>query len=603
MSLRHRLLAILAGFSIAATLVMDQVGSSILASAVRRIAGERLERESDLLARQLAPLYFGDPATLDRRAREAASDLAVRVTIVDGTGKVISDSSVPAADLPSVENHLQRPEIQQALARGAGKAERLSGTLGERHSYFARAIHGPDGRTGVLRLSLPTAELEAGVGTLRVLASLTVMASFLVLTALAYLLIGRVVRPMERIARAADRVASGGYEHSLAGSGGRGREVQALAASMDRMRRALLERVAQVAEQHKLLDTVLAGMREGLLVIDTNRRVILANAAIRRVLALGDAELAGRMMAEVIRDPEVGEAFSSTLTRRQMSRRRVDLAFPMERSFELVVEPLDAPDGEPVGAIGIFVDVTRLLALEQVRSTFVADLSHEMRTPLASIHAAIETIEDDRTMSEEERERFFGILRRNVERIRALIEDLTDLSRIETGAIPLDPESITLAEIVREVLGSLQSQAAEHGVTLVSKVTPDLRLNADRRRLDQILMNVVENAVKFNRPGGSVELSSELAGQEIRIRVADTGEGIPVADRERVFQRFYRVDRSRSRAAGGRGLGLAIVKHLMRLHGGTVHAEDNTGGGTVMVLTFPVTGPALDVKQAGAGQT
>lgn len=590
MRLRHRLLLVLIGFSVIATVVMDQAGTAVLRANMRRSSIHRLHRESELIVRLLGTKITSPSTDLSSLVRNIAADLAVRVTVVDPSGVVVADSEVADENLSDLDNHLHRPEIQEALARGSGSSERFSDTLGFSLTYYAVTLHSFGDRTGILRLSLPTARLEEGIGSLRVTFDLMVLGSFLALTGLAYVVIGRVLKPMETIARAADRVASGAYERSLAGSRG-GPEIQALAASMDRMRRVLLERIAQLAEQHRLLDTVLSGMSEGLLVVDSSRRVILANGAIRRALALEDTDLEGRLMAEVIRDPIVGETFGRTLEDHLECRRRVELTFPAERVFELLVEPLETPDGESVGAIGIFMDVTRLSALEQVRSTFVADLSHEMRTPLSSVHAAIETLEDDGGLTGEERARFLEILRRNVERIRSLLEDLADLSRIETGAIPLELEPVTLSQVVAEVLNSLQSKAGAAGVSLSSQVDPGLRLQADRRRLDQILINVVENAIKYNRPGGHVKVLGSIGEGGITVRVEDSGEGIPPDQRERVFQRFYRVDRGRSREAGGRGLGLSIVKHLMRMHGGTVRAEDGLRGGTAMVLTFPPPAP------------
>ena len=596
MRLRHSLLLILLGFSLVATAAMDLVGGLMLHAAMRRQATEHLLRESEFLVRHLGHELTLPGEDLPVLVGSLASALDVRVTIVDPEGVVIADSDVPTHELADLDNHGDRPEIREALDRGTGSSERMSATLGVSLSYLARALHGPGGSAGVLRLALPTSRLEKGAGSLRLTYDVMALGALLLLGGLAYLLTGRALRPMEKIARAADRAASGGYSKSLARTAG-SVEIQALGASMDRMRKALLQRIEELAGQHRMLDAILSGMSEGLLVVDSGRRVILANAAIRRSLGLGESHVEGRMMAEVIRDPVVGGAFMTTLEERKECRRPVDLTFPSERSFELLVEPLDSPEGGAPWAIGIFVDVTRLKALEQVRRTFVADFSHEMRTPLASVQAAIETIEDDSGMAEADRSHFFEILRRNLDRIRGLLEHLTDLSSIETGAIPLHRESVILSDVVLDVLASLQTSARSAGVRLTSTVPEDLRIEADRRRLDQILLNVIENAIKFNRAGGSVEIGATLDGDRIRVRVVDSGPGIPAAERDRVFQRFYRMDRSRSGATTpGRGLGLAIVKHLMRLHSGTAHAEDGPAGGTSIVLTFPVSDPALQVE-------
>ncbi len=586
MKLRHKILFILLAFSLVATVVMDLVRASILRAGLQSLAGERLQMESALIAGELGPALFSPGADLHALVRKIGSQLGARVSLLDRTGVLLADSEMPAAEMPSDRSERDRPEVRDALDRGMGSSTRFDRATGRSVSYFARLVHGTDGQILCLRLAVRAGTLEEGGGSLRVVANVMVISAFLIMTALAYHLARGALRPLEVMARAADEAASGGSTRSLAGMGG-GPDLTALGSSIDRMRRALVARISDLGQEQKLRDTVLSGMREGLLVVDVNRKVILANSAIRSSMALGSGGLSGRTLAEVVRDPDVGSAFARTLADREEHRCQVEIAFPAERVFELLVEPLDAEDGRPLGAIGLFVDVTRLQALERIRSTFISDLSHEIRTPLASAGAALETLQDLNDMTEEERARFFAILKRNVERIRALLEDLTDLSRIETGSITLEPEPIELSEVVREVLASLSGMAARSAISLTCDIPADLRIRADHRRLDQILMNVVENAIKFNKRSGQVHVRAQAENGEVRIRVEDTGEGIPEAEREKIFLRFYRVDRSRSREAGGRGLGLAIVKHLMRLHEGSVHVEERPGGGTIMVLTFP----------------
>jgi two-component system phosphate regulon sensor histidine kinase PhoR len=393
--------------------------------------------------------------------------------------------------------------------------------------------------------------------------------------------------PVERIAAAADRVASGRLETPLH-SGGGAAEVDALAASLGRMRETLLAQIRAADEERRLLDTVLSGMREGLLAIGADGRVILANASLRRDLGLGEADLKGRPLVEVLRDPEAGEAFARTLDGRVESRVGLTVRFPAERTFELLVAPLDAPDGRPLGAMGIFLDVTRLQALERLRREFIADVSHEMRTPLASLKAAVENLEGAAGAEEADRSRFLAVVRRNAERMGALLDDLTDLSLIETGAITLHVELVGVREAVGDVLAALSGRATSRRIDLSVEAPAELKVSADRRRLDQILVNVVDNAIKFNRPGGGVRIRAwaDPAGGAL-VAVEDTGPGIQPPELEKVFQRFYRRDPSRSREAGGTGLGLAIVKHLMRLHGGSVHAENRAEGGARIVLRFP----------------
>ncbi len=593
MRLRHRILALLLGFSVVAVVAADLAQRSGLRASIPSLVRERLEVESELIAGEARADLLAEGADAHAVARRLGSRLGARVTLFDRDGAVIADSRVPAGDgaAPGIER--DSPEVREALRRGTGISTRFDAEEGESVSYFARVVHGADGRALCLRLGVGIGALEDEGSASRLRADLALLAILAGLVALVHVLTRRALEPLHRMAQAADDVARGDSARSLSGSGN-GHELTALGSSLDRMRRALLARIAGLVEEQKVRDTVLSGMSEGLLVVDVSRRVLLANAAIRRAMALGEGDLTGRSLAEVVRDPDVGGAFARTLAERREHRCRVDIDLPAERTFELLVEPLVGEDGAPLGAIGLFVDVTRLQALERIRSTFVSDLSHEVRTPLASIGAAVETLADGEDMTAEGRARFLAILKRNVERIRVLLEELTDLSRIETGSVRLELETLAPEDCVREVLASLAGMAEPGGLSLTMDVPSDLRMRADRRRLDQILMNVVENAIKFNRPSGQVHVSARTVDGGIRMRVEDTGEGIPEAEREKIFMRFYRVDRSRTREAGGRGLGLAIVKHLVRLHGGSVSAEERPGGGTAIVLTFPASGPAPD---------
>lgn len=592
MRIRRKLLLALLAFSLGAGLLLDLVENTIVRASLHEAAALRLERESALLAGLIVPKLENLPPGggtdwIDAWTDAAGRDLRLRATFIAPDGRVLGDSDVAASELAALENHLGRPEVQEALRSGTGRARRHSTTVGAEMSYFARRLDGPAGPAGFIRLAVPTAALEAGGGRLRASIALTALAAFALLGGVAYVLTRRVSAPVERIAAAADRVASGRLETPLH-SGGGAAEVDALAASLGRMRETLLAQIRAADEERRLLDTVLSGMREGLLAIGADGRVILANASLRRDLGLGEADLKGRPLVEVLRDPEAGEAFARTLDGRVESRVGLTVRFPAERTFELLVAPLDAPDGRPLGAMGIFLDVTRLQALERLRREFIADVSHEMRTPLASLKAAVENLEGAAGAEEADRSRFLAVVRRNAERMGALLDDLTDLSLIETGAITLHVELVGVREAVGDVLAALSGRATSRRIDLSVEAPAELKVSADRRRLDQILVNVVDNAIKFNRPGGGVRIRAwaDPAGGAL-VAVEDTGPGIQPPELEKVFQRFYRRDPSRSREAGGTGLGLAIVKHLMRLHGGSVHAENRAEGGARIVLRFP----------------
>jgi two-component system phosphate regulon sensor histidine kinase PhoR len=332
-------------------------------------------------------------------------------------------------------------------------------------------------------------------------------------------------------------------------------------------------------------------MKEGILVIDRDRRVLLGNQAARVILGFPThEELADRPLILVARDRTVIEGFDAALLRGESSTHIVQAGSGSDRSYEINVSPLTDPAGAQVGAIGVLFDTTRLSALENVRREFVADVSHELRTPLTSIKAFVETLLSGGLEDPSNNRRFLEIVQKHSDRMEALIDDLTDLSLIETGAVALEIEPFDLSAQVRDLLEAFRPSAESRGVRLEASVPSGTMLSADRRRVEQVFVNLIDNAVKFNRRGGTVTIRVEPGsnhGSGLRAEVADTGVGIPEDALQRIFHRFYRVDRARSRALGGTGLGLSIVKHIMQLHGGSVRAESWPGRGSRFVLEFP----------------
>lgn len=355
-----------------------------------------------------------------------------------------------------------------------------------------------------------------------------------------------------------------------------------------RLHGALLARVDEAEEERRLALSILAGMREGLVWLGPDRRIRLANETFRKTFA-PPSDPIGLLLAEAVRSPAVmGEVERGLAGGGEPREAKFEHPPGSGRIFEVRVYPVESSsDPRGGGALLLFLDVTRLEALERVRRDFVANLSHELRTPLTSIRAFVETMRNDGLADREASLRFLGILERNVERMGELIDDLTDLSQIETGAIVLDLEELDAGEVAREVAAALAHRHARLGVEVRVTIPARFALRADRRRFEQILVNLVDNAMKFNRAGGRVEIGASVEGGRPVVSVADDGPGIPADSLETIFHRFYRVDRARSKEIGGTGLGLSIVKHLMRLHGGSVRVESELGRGARFVLEFP----------------
>lgn len=362
----------------------------------------------------------------------------------------------------------------------------------------------------------------------------------------------------------------------------------------------------------KLFEATMSGMREGLLVVDKDMRVVASNAAAHRLFNLSKGKLNTQRLTELTRNPAIYSAFLDALQGSERSGVRIQTHGPERLVFDLRVVPLgESPMSSgnntktTQGALGVFVDITRIERLEQIRQEFLSNVSHELRTPLTAILAFVETLETGALDDKESSQRFLSIIRRNAVRMQDLIDDTLELSAIEAGNVQMRAEQVELYPIVHDIVASLGARAADHGIDVTNEVEHERRVYADARRLEQMLTNLVENAIKFNRPGGQVKIKCE-GGEKIAVAhtrderknhgetenrdmiiVEDTGEGIPSQHLERLFERFYRVDRARSPEMGGTGLGLAIVKHLALAHGGEVTVRSELGKGSVFTIELP----------------
>ena len=335
-----------------------------------------------------------------------------------------------------------------------------------------------------------------------------------------------------------------------------------------------------------LFDATMDSMREGLLVVDKDMRVVASNAAAHRLFNPSLPRLNSQRLTELTRNPEIYSAFLDGLKGVERSGVKVQTHGPERQVFDLRVVPIGGNGKGPEGALGVFFDITRTERLEIIRQEFLSNVSHELRTPLTAILAFVETLETGAMEDPESSQRFLSIIRKNASRMHGLIDDILELTAIEGGNVTLRAATVELHELVAEVCASLAAKAAANNVSLVNRVEPGVMVYADSRRLEQMLTNLIDNGVKFSREGGTVTIRHE-SGTRDRILVEDNGDGIPAQHLERLFERFYRIDRARSRDMGGTGLGLAIVKHLALLHGGEVTVNSELGKGTIFTIHLP----------------
>ncbi len=444
--------------------------------------------------------------------------------------------------------------------------------------------------TGAAVAVMRSAVRDRGVaaGDVAMLAAVMALAMLLVL-ALAYAALRRLSRPAEHMAIAVERSVRGARLSELPVDDDA--EIGRLARAVRLMQQALLDRLDELGAERSLLSSVIEGMQEGLLLVGADGRVRLANRPLRRTLDL-DFDPQGRPLAEVVRHPTVLRDVETALARGIEVRAPI-LRLASGQAFQLRVTPLVRGAGAAADVvIVLFFDVTRLERLESVRREFVANVSHELRTPLTSIKAFVENLLEGGVRDPATADRFLGIIRKHADRMGDLIEDLTDLSLIETGAVSLQLAEIDAAEVVRGVIEHLQPLAERRGVGLVSELPALFPLRADRRRLEQMVTNLLDNAIKFSESADRVRVRGVVSGAWITLEVEDEGAGIPAKSLDKVFHRFYQESRGRSRDLGGTGLGLSIVKHLMRLHGGRVRLESELGRGSKFHLDFPRAEPA-----------
>jgi len=565
----------------------------------------RLEAETALISREVgAARLEGD--TWARRTGERAK---ARVTVIAADGRVLADSDEVATRM---ENHADRPEVAAALRTGSGHAVRFSHTLSRDLLYYAQAIPMPDASRLVLRLAVPMHEVASSFGRFRRDFVAGAVLALALAAGMAYLWAYRITGPIRRMAEFAQGLSRGEMGHRL--SVRRRDELGGLADSLNRMAADLRSMLQRLEEEGRRIRTIMDSMAEGVLVIDGRGRISLLNPAAEGMLGLRRDRALGRTPLEAVRSVDLDDLVKAAAREDGPARAEIALAYPRRRMLAGTAVVLRDESGAVAGTVLALRDVTELKRLEEMRMEFVLNVSHELRTPLTAIRGYAETLlESDLGVSKEAR-RFVEIIHRHADRLGRLLSDLLDLSNIELERKPLLLRPAPLAEVIRQAVASLAPQADRKGIHLEVAMAEDLPpVLADRDRLAQILVNLIDNAVKYTPEGGKVTVRGEVvsgAGDQgpgtrdsgpavpsdprpptpdphIEVVVEDTGIGIPEKDLPRITERFYRVDKARSRELGGTGLGLAIVKHLVQAHHGHLRIESVLGRGTTVHVLLP----------------
>ena len=566
------------------TTALSLAVSTVLVSVeLRRTYRGDIEQTLMKQARLAAELLADRAAMPDpeAEAQQLGQRIDARVTFIDANGLVLGDSDVTRDRLPGVENHNGRPEVLAARAGGAGAATRASSTTGVETTYAAAAVR--NSAVAIVRVALPLTAVDQRVRGIQQLASVGLVTALLIAAGLAWgisvLLSGR----LRRIADTATRYARGDFSRPTLEYGRD--EIGTVARVLDTSVRELGKRLEEMTSERAQLASILTGMFEGVVLVDQDRRLVLSNDAARQMLQL-PADANGRAFKDVMVDPDVMSMLSAALMGQPTSPREVRLEHAPDGAFIAnVVRVEHAPDG---GAVLGLHDITELRKLDRIRRDFVANVSHELRTPLTAVRGYVEALLEAPPTDVADRKRFLEIIARHTLRMERLVRDLLRLARLDAGQEVLEralvPLESVLSDVETEMADALdrKRQRIDHHIDTGADV-----VNGDPGKLHDVLRNLIENAINYGPEDSAIDVSASVNDGATVITVADRGPGIPTSDLPRVFERFYRVDRSRTRDPGGTGLGLAIVRHLVELHGGTVSAARRDGGGTTVTVTLP----------------
>lgn len=566
MRLAQRLL--LGALLIVSVLVIIAVALSTrrLGGQLRQLTAAQLSREAQLISEQWS---VRDQA--DALADSAGLALGHRVTLVDAGGRVVGDSEFGGAALAALQNHNTRPEIIEARRTGVGIAERRNRSEGNEELYVA--VADDDGR--VARVSIGTRELDVIVDRARRDVLVSGLIALIIALGLAALFSREISAPIIELRDVASAIAAGDLSRrpALAAPG----EVGELASAVRRMAEQLEGRMLALQGEDELLGALVEALNEGVVAVDRNRRVIRINSSGRELLKV---QAPVPFSVDLLpRDRALAEALTEALAGRVVDDAETQIG---DHTLALTARPLGVG-----GAVLALFDLTSMRKLQAVRRDFVANVSHELKTPLTAIRGFAETLHGE-LKDDAQHAQFADTIRANAERMQHLIDDLLDLSRIESGGWTPTPEQVDIGAAARDAVAPYLDDAARRGSTITITIEPGAEsMRADPMAVRQALSNLVENAVRYTPRDGVVEVFARADQAGVTLGVRDSGSGIPEEHLPRVFERFYRVDPARSRAAGGTGLGLAIVRHLVEAHGGRVAAESRLGQGTTVTLSFP----------------
>jgi len=521
---------------------------------------------------------------LETLVETLSSKIKCRLTIVNNQGGVLADSEKSESDVLKMESHSQRPEIKTALTDAIGEEVRYSSTLKMDMLYVALPLQDKGQIAGVVRLALPLTNVQKILFSVRKAIFLSLLFALGLAFVLGSVLTRATIKPINKIIHASRRFSAGDFNHKILVDSQD--EIGELASTLNKMAEGLEAKIKEVEIQNQQLKAILETMVEGIIVTDKASHIISINPTVEKIFNITKIDVEGKLFLEVIRNNDIAEITNNVLENGQFVSRELSLIWPVQRIFKIDASPI-FQEGIVSGCLLVIHDITEMRRLETMRRDFVANVSHELKTPLTSIKGFVETLLEGALQDKENSRHFLQIIQDHANRLDNLVSDLLDLSHLESQEIKLDTQKFNLKKLVDDALAGFNSQLKKKSIKAENILSESLFIQADKDKIGQVLTNLIDNAIKFNRENGSLKIYSHDLDNKIRITVEDSGMGIPPKDIPRIFERFYRVDKARSRELGGTGLGLSIVKHIIELHGGSVGVESTEGLGSKLWLCLP----------------
>ena len=538
----------------------------------------QLTDQAQLIGDISAPYFAGNQTdSPNALAKRLGEQIGARITIIDKDGVVLADSEEDPATL---DNHSNRPEVIEAFSKGTGSSIRYSATLGYNMMYVAVPITSNGGVVGVARVALSLTQIDKSLQHLNNVIIFGAVIAAIIAILLAFQMLKITTEPVKKLTQLSKKMAQGELDQEIQITSRD--EVGELARAFNQMAARLKEMVALITNERDRMATILSNIDDAILMVDGDSKITTMNRAAENIFQISEKKALGHTFIEIVRDHELNELLQHCRSTGKQQTGAVEIKLK-KQFLAAIATPLPG-DG---GCLVHIQDLTELRRLEMIRQDFISNISHELRTPIASVKALAETLNEGAIEDPSVAKDFLSRINVEVDKLAQMVQELGELSRIESGEAPLNKRRINMADVIGHAVDRLRAQADRAELKLDIDIPPTLpEVMSDEARVEQVLVNIIHNAIKFTPSGGKINISAKARDNDILVSVSDTGVGIPADDLPRIFERFYKADKSRS--GGGTGLGLAIAKHIVEAHGGRIWAESVEGRGSTFNFTLPL---------------